>query len=391
MVQGDSLRNFSSAFLGASLACSGAAAAEEASDPVQISLSYVADITGVVEGGLAQRGRFLDNLDLVLDADLERLIGWRGASVHVDVLNNSGGMPNDDAGTLQGVDNIEVGRQRLRLFEAWIEQAWSASSLRVGLYDVNSEFYANDSAGLLIAPAFGIGSEIAATGPNGPSIFPSTALAVRYHVASDSGLYARVAILNADARVLGDPGGVDISFDEGALLIAEGGLEVDRKLGVGVWRYTEEQDDIRDLDRLGAPEQEAAQGAYAVYEQPLNNPEGVRAATGFVRLGVSDGETTPFAGGWQAGVLIERVFASRPDSALSFGANQGFLADGYRRNQIDLGASMADAETQIEVTYYDRLLPFLSVQPDLQWVRRPGADRRVEDALVAALRVGVEF
>jgi porin len=96
--------------LGASGALAGVAGAEEAGEPgaaVELSLSYTADVMGVVDGGLAQRGRFLDNLDLIADLDLEQLISWRGASAHIDVLNNSGGMPNDDAGALQGVDNIE--------------------------------------------------------------------------------------------------------------------------------------------------------------------------------------------------------------------------------------------------------------------------------------------
>lgn len=383
------MRTIAFAVLGASGLCAGAAHAEEG--PVQLSLAYTADITGVVDGGLAQRGRFLDNLDLVADLDLQALAGWRGASAHFDVLNNSGGMPNDDAGTLQGVDNIEVPSQRLRLFEAWIEQAWGDSSLRFGLYDLNSEFYASEAAGLLIAPAFGIGSEIAATGPNGPSIFPSTALAMRFHTAFSGGLFVRAAAINANAGVLGDPGGIDISFDDGALLVAEGGVEGENKLAVGVWRYTQSQDDIRDLDGSGDPVQRDAQGAYVLYEQPLNDKEGARAATAFLRAGFSDGDTTPFRGGWQAGVLVEHVFEGRPDSAFSFGVNQGLLSDGYRRNQIDLGAPMSNSEIQIEATYSDKILPFLTIQPDLQWVRRPGGDRSIEDALVAALRVSVEL
>ncbi len=382
------MRKLAGAMLGATAMC-GAANAEEPA--VEFSLSYTADVMGVVDGGLAQRGRFLDNLDLVADIDLERGIGWAGASAHFDVLNNSGAMPNDDAGTLQGIDNIEVSSQRLRLFEAWIEQAWGASSLRYGLYDLNSEFYANDAAGLLIAPAFGIGSEIAATGPNGPSIFPSTALAARFHTTFENGLYMRAAALNAHAGVLGDQNGVDTSFDDGALLIAEGGIEGDRKLAFGVWRYTQSQDDIRELDGLGNPVQRDAQGAYLAYEQPLNDAQGPRAARAFLRIGISDGETTAFAGGWQAGLLVERVFESRPDSAFSFGANQGILTDGYRHNQIDLGASMANAEAQIEVTYSDKLTPYLTLQPDLQWIRRPGGDRGIEDALVVGLRVSVEL
>ncbi len=110
-------------------------------------------------------------------------------------------MPSDDAGTAQGVDNIEVSRQRARLFEAWVQQSFAGdkASVLAGLHNLNSEFYANDSAGLLIAPAFGIGSELAATGPNGPSIFPSTALAARVKWAPREDLYLQAAALNASA------------------------------------------------------------------------------------------------------------------------------------------------------------------------------------------------
>ncbi len=382
------MRKIACAVLGGPCVFAGAAVAQEPAElarPVQFSLSYTADVTGVVDGGLARRGRFLDNLDLVMDVDLERAMNWRGASAHVDVLNNSGGIPNDDAGTLQGVDNIEVPSQRLRLFEAWVEQSFGDSSLRLGLYDLNSEFYANDSAGLLIAPAFGIGSEVAATGSNGPSIFPSTALAARYHAQFHDDYFFRAAVLNADAGVLGDPGGVDISFDGGVLLIAEGGVEGARKLAFGAWRYSERQDNIRE------PSQDIAQGVYFVFEQPLNDPDGERATRAFLRAGVSDGETTPFAGGWQAGVLIERVTAGRPDSVFSFGFNQAILSDGYRQNQIDLGAPISRTELQIEITYADKILPQVTLQPDLQWIRRPSGDRSIEDALVAGVRVSVEL
>ena len=370
------------------LACSGVvsgAAAEEAPAAWSVSVSYTADVIGAVDGGLEQRGRFLDNLDIVIDADLEKLVGWQGAAAHVDVLNNSGEAPNDDVGTLQGVDNIEVSRQRLRLFEAWFEQTWGSASLRAGLYDLNSEFYANDAAGLLMAPAFGIGSEIAATGPNGPSIFPSTALAARYQRVWDNDAYFRGAAVNADAGVLGDPDGVDFSFDDGFLFIAEAGVDGERKIAGGVWRYSERQDDIRE------PEREVAQGAYVVFEQPLNDAEGARATTAFLRAGVSDGETTPFEGGWQAGLLVERVFSGRPASVFSVGMNQGLISDGHRQNQIDAGVAMTDAEFQVEMTYADEVMPGVTLQPDVQWVRRPGGDRDIEDAIVLGLRVGISI
>jgi porin len=359
----------------------------------KLSGSYTADIAGTVSGGLAKRGRVLDDLQVFGDLDLDKAIGWKGATGHFEVLNNSGGMPNDDAGTLQGVDNIEVSRQRLRLFEAWVEQGFGdKGSVRAGLYDLNSEFYSNDSAGLLIAPAFGIGSELAATGPNGPSIFPSTALAVRVRWTPSETIYAEAAALNANAGVLGDPGGIKTSFDNGVLMIAEAGWQGRGKVAFGAWRYSDKQDDIRAITPAGDPVRATAKGAYVLLERHLTGAgeDAVRKTTAFARLGVSDGDTTAFKGGWQAGVLVERVFESRPDSAVSVGVNQAFLSGKFRDNAFDAGRRLERSESAIEATYSDKIGP-ITIQPDVQYVKDPGADGDVGHALVATIRFSVEF
>jgi porin len=377
------------------LAAHGARAEEAA---FKLSGSYTADVVGTVSGGLAKRGRVLDDLQVFGDLDLGKAVGWRGATAHFEVLNNSGAMPNDDAGTLQGVDNIEVTRQRLRLFEAWVEQGFGdKGSVRAGLYDLNSEFYSNDSAGLLIAPAFGIGSELAATGPNGPSIFPSTALAVRVRWTPNEAVYVQTAALNANAGVLGDPGGIKTSFDNGVLMIAEAGWQGRGKVAFGAWRYSDKQDDIRavtppGLAGAGDPVRATANGAYVLLERHLtgDGDEAVRKTTAFARLGVSDGDTTAFKGGWQAGVLIEHVFESRPDSAFSLGVNQAFLSSKFRDNAFDAGQRLKRSESAIEATYSDKIGP-VTVQPDVQYVKDPGADGDVGHALVATVRFSVEF
>lgn len=368
-------------------------AEERAASIVTFSGGYTLDVAGVVSGGLAKRGRVLDDLQLGADVDLEKAVGWKSARAHVLFLNNSGAMPNDDAGTLQGVDNIEVTRQRTRLFEAWVEQSFGyKGSVLVGLYDLNSEFYANDSAGLLLAPAFGIGSELAATGPNGPSIFPSTALSVRGRWTPNENVYVQAALINADAGVLGDPGGVCTRFEHGLLTIAEAGWQGRGKVAFGAWRYTKKQADIRDLTTAGYPEARTAQGAYVLLERHLTgeSEHAVRKTTAFARLGVSDGDTTAFKGGWQAGLLVEHVFKGRPDSAFSIGVNQAFLTGKFRANAIDEGQRLTRAESAIEVTYSDKVGP-VTIQPDLQYVRNPGADGAIGHALVATVRFGVAF
>ncbi len=386
------------ALAGSFLAMDGSAQAwaqeapEETTDAVALGLTYKADVSGVVAGGVSKAGRFLDNLELTAEFSLEDLVGWSGAKVYGHLLSNTGGIPNDLAGTLQGIDNIEVGRPRAKLYQLWLEQEFAdgRASVLTGLYDLNSEFYQTESAGLLIAPAFGIGSELAATGPNGPSIFPSTALALRARWDLADGQRIQGAVLNASAGVLGDPGGVDTSFDSGALLVGEWVHSGDLSIRVGAWRYTETQDDIRDTDSFGAPVQRNAQGVYASLEGPLGS-FGDSSLTGFLRAGAADGQTSPYVGGWQAGVLASPVFASRPDSAFSFGLNQGLINSRQRANDRDLGVASARGESALEITYADKVGENLTLQPDLQVIHNPAADRERDAVVVATLRATLEY
>lgn len=366
-------------------------AEDAAPPPIELSVAYTVDAIAVLRGGTDHKLRYLDNLDIIADADLEALLGWQGAHAHVYVLNNLGRRPNDAAGTLQGIDNIEVPQTRLRLYEAWIDQDLGEhAGLLVGLFDLNSEFYATDSAGLLLAPAFGIGTELAATGSNGPSIFPSTALAARLRVAFSDHGYARVAVFNARAGVPGDDGGVDFSFDDGVLLIAEAGIAGKGKFALGAWRYSLRQDDLRLTDPLGDPLRQRAQGAYVLAEYPLFERDD-RVLTAFFRGGITDGQTTPFTGAWQAGFLLEGALPGRPDSLLSLGVAQAKLSRRFRAGQRDVGIAPTATETGYEITLSDRLAPFLVVQPDLQYIRHPGGDADARDVVAGGVRVTFEF
>ncbi|MDP1618098.1 carbohydrate porin [Phenylobacterium sp.] len=368
-------------------ACWAGAAAAQSEPAWRSSIVYTADVTGVVDGAASQAGRYLDNLDVVVDGDLARIAGWRDARVHVAILANGGGRPNDLAGTLQGVDNIEVADPGVRLFEAWIEQSFADghASVLAGLYDVNSEFYATEASGLLIAPAFGIGSEFAATGRNGPSIFPSTALATRVRIGDPDGLHVQAAAVNARASTFGDPDGVDTGFDDGVLWLAEGGWTGPARLALGAWRYDKKQEDIRAFGPTGDPRLATSQGVYVLGEADIHR--GAHSVTSaFVRSGLSDGDTSDFKGGWQAGLLVLRPFAARPDSAFSVGVHQGLLSDKARLNAWDAGMDPATREDGLEITYSDTVGRF-TLQPDLQIIRYPGGDRAADTVIVAAFRL----
>lgn len=354
--------------------------------PLDLSASYIADAV-VVADGAARGTRFVDLLTVEAALDLDTVAGWPGASLHIAVQAGTGGQPNALAGTLEGIDNIEVTANRVRVFEAYVAQELPAirTTARLGFIDLNSDFYANDAAALLLAPPFGIGSEMATSGPNGPSIFPSTAPALTLRRAVGKLGYAQIAAVSAEARTIGDPGGPAPLLGQGALLVAEAGVAGPAgKLAAGAWRYTRRRDDIAAIDADDTPLRHHSQGVYLLAEAPLGS-DNVR---GFLRAGLSDGRTTPFQGGWQAGVLISDAFPARPAARLSLGVRQAYLSTGYRGAMAAAGAPQRPAETGWEITLEDRLAPWLAVQPDAQYIRTTtrgaGGSR---DAIVLALRL----
>jgi porin len=353
-----------------------------------LALDYKLDLIDAARGGADTGARHLDALTFSADLDLDRAIGWRGASAHIDVLNTSGAAPNDLSASLQGVDNIEVGSRRLRLYQAWMEQSFAGdrAALRLGLYDVSGEFGVADAASLLLGPAFGFNPELAGSGPSGAAAYPSTALGARIVWRPTETSYLQAAVVNAQVGVPGEPGGVDTSFDQGELVIAEAGWTGHGKLALGAWAYSQRMDDQRAVDASGAPLRRRPHGAFAVIEQPVT-----ATATAFLKGGLSEGDTQPLKSTWQAGLQVQPLFAARPDSALAFGISQVRLAKGYRANAADAGLDLDRAETLVELSYSDQLSPKIRLQPDLQYIHRPGGDHALKDAVVAGLRMEVAF
>lgn len=366
----------------------GAAHAEQA---VQFGAVYTGDVMSSWSDTVNGRARYLDSTSFTLDADLSKLTGHTGPILHADLNITSGASANDDIGTLQGVDNIESGRERTRIYELWAEQGFFGGKLsaRAGFQEINSEFNATDSSGMLLNASFGLTPELSGTGSNGPSTYPSTAPSLRVLAAVNESVDVLAAAFNADALGISEPGGPDLAFNNGALVISQLNWRGPALVSLGAWSYTQPQPDVHDVDLPGEPLGRDAKGLYASVEKKVWEG-GEKAATAFVRGGVSDGRTTDFAGSVQAGVLFERPVASRPDSHASVGVATAFTSDGFQDNARDAGFSPADAETTFEFTYSDNIFPWLTVQPDLQLTFNPGGDKDADMGVTAGLRITIQ-
>ncbi len=377
-----------------------AAEREEATPALDFSVVYTADTWRNARGGLRKGWRYLDNLDVTLAVDGERAFGWEGATLFLYGLYNNGQSLSDElVGDVQVVSNIDAGVQAARLYEAWIEQRLMADrlSLKAGLYDLNSEFDTTESGGLFLNSSHGIGPDFSQTGENGPSIFPVTSLAFRVEYSFSENLLLRAAVLDG---VPGDPErprrtAVKLSSDEGALLVAEiNYLDERTKVAAGSWRYTARFENLLATARAGEPiERRGNGGVYMLAERKLvrEKSDDAQGLSGWVRFGFADERFNAigrYAGG---GLVYTGAFAGRNEDQLGLAFSRIRFGSRYRLAAALTGETVSEGETNIELTYRTAVAPWLTVQPDLQYVIDPGGVRGRRDALVAGIRTEIGF
>ena len=110
---------------------------------------YIGDVLANLSGGLRRKTEYLDNVDLTFTFEPEELLGWKGATFFLYGLGNREGDPSaDNIGDIQTVTNIEA-YNTWKFLEAWFQQdlLLGQLSLLLGLYDLNSEFDAMETAG----------------------------------------------------------------------------------------------------------------------------------------------------------------------------------------------------------------------------------------------------
>lgn len=389
---------------------------------VDAEATYTADLVANAAGGIERGRAFLGNLDATLTWDTDTAFDADFGTFFLYGLLTHGERPSSLVGDLQAVDNIEA-RDSINLFEAWWQKAFldGDASLLVGLYDINSEFYAIDSAELFVNSSFGTGAAFGASGVNGPSIFPTAGVGARLKIEPVEGFDFQVAIVEGEPGNPRRPKGPRIHFDsdEGALVIAEFGYHASAdgrpdadedatrgthrrrvgrawadhgdflRVGVGVWAYTAKQPHASRVDALGEPIRSRGHpGLYAIadFDADRLDPLDTGGLSGFVQLGFADGDTNPFDAYVGGGVVYEGLLPIRPDDEAGFGIAAAFAGDALRDSARADGRRAARSEIALEWTYRARLFGWLSAQADVQYVINPGALRDRPDAVVLGMR-----
>lgn len=361
-------------------------------------LAYTGELWANVSGGLNTGMRYMDNVDLTLAIDLDRLTGIAHSRLFFYGLGNHGGSISELAGDVQGVSNIEADGA-WKLYEAWFQKGFPAlnASIRVGRYDVNSEFDLNRTGLLFINSSHGIGAAFGNSGVLGPSVFPYTSLGARIRYMPADGLAIQAAVADAVPSVPahipqpnpfpGDPDGVLVAAEVNYAPASyrkqtamNNNLESPYRMVMGGWLYTK--------PRSGwTADAQREYGAYATLERVLYRHAGQpRQVSAFVRIGVAQGKVNPFSTYAGAGVVGSGLIGGREEDQAGIAVAVPWSSEGYRQFLTDLGYRPAGYEMNLELSYLLALSSLLQLQLDTQYILNPGTAGDVDNAWVAGLR-----
>lgn len=370
----------------------------QADEAYTFEAAFTAEIWTTATGGLNRDPGYLDNYDLTLEIDGESAWNWPGATFFIYVLGNTNNTLSDTMfGDIQTISNIDsIGA--VRLYEAWYEQNLldGGLSFKFGLIDLNSEFDAIDTSGLFLNSSHGIGADFSQAGENGPSIFPSTSLALRTRFQFSENWSLQFGVFDG---VPGDPDHprrtvIKLGNGDGALLVGEISYANDAgtRISAGTWRFTANFDDVLQVDNMGNPRRRSHNwGAYIIGEQRLYSEAGDsdQGLMAFLRVGIADKNVNQISRYTGVGVAYTGLFPGRDED--QFGLAVAIAQNGgpFMRAQLLAGSPVKDREIGVELTYLFNFLPWLTLQPDMQVIVNPSMDMDMGNVWVFGLRIQI--
>ena len=412
---------------------------------ITVQLTVVEEWLGNVSGG-QQRGVTYDALTtLTVQLDTQKAFGWAGGTLNVSGLQIPGrSLSQYYLSNLQTVSGISAA-PTTRLWEIWFQQVILEGKLdvKLGQQSLDQEFMASVGSALYLNTMMGWpmlpSADLYAGGP----AYPLSSLGVRLRVfAGPFTFLAGVFQDNPpggpfydDSQLRGSTRwGGNFNLRTGALFIAEAqyafnqpvngdmdrgdhqtGLPGTYKLGfwVDTAAFPSQQYDsaglsLADPASNGIPKMiRNNYSFYAVADQTIWRPapENPRALSVFARAMGAPGDRNLINFSINAGVNLKAPLPDRDDD--TFGIGFGFTTVGGSVSALDRQAALVaggfypirSSEMFLEVTYQAQVTPWLQVQPDFQYIHRPGAgildpnnpSQRLQDEAVLGVRCSITF
>lgn len=406
---------------------------------IEFSLSYTTNLAGNPSGGMKQGFTYTDNIGFGVQLDLEKLVGWQGATITVSGLDRNGtSLSQDYIGNQFTVQQI-YGGQTVMLYGLHLDQTfWSKkASIKVGRFATGDDFASSPLYWLYMNN--GIDGNPQALPVNGQfSAYPWAVWAARLRIDPTPEYNAQFGVYQVSNRTFDRTlHGVNMNMQpgDGIMLITQLGwtpeflkAPVPQSPAASDGKSTPVQpSDGRvtfGTSKNPAPPEEKLRGmpghywfgtyyssweypqfgkdttaanAYGfywhgdqmIYREAPGSKEGLIAWTAFVLSPQDNIAKLPFQ--WNSGLIYQGPLPTRSEDSAIFGLAYGNFSDDYGRSGQAYDGEAVSFEMALEWAYRIQLNDFFYIQPDVQYIVRPGGTGSIPNAFVLGAQIGVSF
>jgi porin len=368
---------------------------------------FITDVAGNPSGGRAQGATQASSTELSLFFDLDRIAGLKGGSVFASFSQRWGNrLSTNYVGNIFSEQQI-YGFETFRVIDFSYQQKLfdDRAELRLGRFAATDDFLNSPyNYGFMSNTFCGNPFGILLDAP-GMTAYTGTWAALG-KVKPTKRTHIMTAIYDGDLRIRENKyHGVNLSMNGPFFAMWEVGYQVNGLPGdsqrLGNYKFGGWYDHATLIDFESGAKKRGSWGYYGLFDQvliPFGTPGSNRGLGVFGSMTVApDSHVQQLPLYFTAGVSARGLSDARPRDAISFGVATGYFSDALKRAQQDghflsPDGGIQDHETVVEMTYrIDFHRGAFFVQPDFQYIIRPGGTGRLADAPVFGAQLGINF
>ncbi|KAF1024241.1 MAG: Porin B [Acinetobacter bereziniae] len=339
---------------------------------------------------------YADQFAIGTHINLEKVLGWKDTEAQITITERNGRSlsQTSDALAEQLSSTQEVwGRgQTWRLTDFWIKKKFFDQKLdiKVGRFGEGEDFNSFDCDFQNLALC---GSQVGNWVGDQWYNWPVSQWAIRAKYNLNPELYAQIGAYEYNPENLKRGKGFNLSTDgsHGAIIPAEvvwqpklSSTNLPGEYRLGYYYSTVDAQTIKNPNKT-----DHKQGGWVVAKQQFTTHQGDvnRGLTGFVNLTLHDSTTNTVDNMQNIGLVYKGPFDVRPQDDIAI----GFSRISINSDVNDIQIRQQDEEYNTEVYYGVHATNWLTIRPNVQYIRHVGAYKNGENAWVGGIKLQTAF
>lgn len=396
---------------------------------ITFTLNQTSDYVGNTQGGVRQGFVYDGLLNLDVDVDLSKALGWRGGRFHISGYGIQGqDLSTNYIGNMMTATNVESQPSIAKFGEIWLEQRLLDDhvGIRGGLIEADRYYMISPTAGVFVNSTFGFPDSWEVTMPGGGPGYPNATPGALLTVQTSDAWTLTASVMNGTPigpNTSSTRYGTEFPVGDGVLSWVETAFTPRLQLGsqtlpgaykIGGWYNSASVDNVTLVESgrtFTNPVNQSYRGQYALYgllDQALwrENHSESQGLNSFFRVSYNPQKNRNLVTWYfDTGLAYTGLLNGRPEDVIGLGFAWAKITP-YLSGQIAADNTlsgtqtpMPTAESLIELTYQAPISPWLTLQPFFQYAMSPAGkapmpnnpNQAIPNATIVGVRANIGF